>query len=74
MNEDSLVLVIFNRFPTENEVAEGIAEDDRMIDSTIVHGNERYEAFIESEEAHELEFDVTAIHYITDEGYIMGIV
>ncbi|WP_443586074.1 hypothetical protein [Staphylococcus equorum] len=74
MNEESLILVIFNRFPTESEIEQGVAEDDRMIDSTVVHGNERYEVFIESEEAHELDFDVTAIHYITEEGYISGMV
>lgn len=74
MDEEKLVLVIFNRFPTEEEIEQGVAEEDRMIDSTVVYGDERYEMFIESEQANELDFNVTAIHYITEEGYISGIV
>ena len=74
MNEESLVLVIFNRIPSEEEVAEGIDEDARMIDSVVVYGESRYEQFIESQEAQEFDFNVTAIHNITEEGYIAGIV
>jgi len=74
MDEERLVLVIFNRLPTADEIEQGVAEDDRMIDSTVIYGNERYEMFIESENASELDFNVTAIHYITEEGYIIGIV
>lgn len=74
MEEESLVLVVFNRYPTQEEIEEGIEENERMIDSTVIYGSERYDMFIESDLAKELEFDVTAIHYITEEGYIRGIV
>lgn len=72
--EDSLLLVVFNRIPLENEIEQGVGEDERMIDSTIVQGDDTYNQFIESEEAQELDFNVTAIHRITEEGHIIGLV
>ncbi|MDK7284276.1 hypothetical protein [Staphylococcus pettenkoferi] len=74
MEEEALILVIFNRLPTEEELEEGISEEDRMIDSSVVYGDSKYEMFIESDVAHQLDFDVTAIHYITEEGHISGII
>lgn len=74
MEEDVLILVVFNRLPTDDEIEGGIDEYERMIDSTVVYGDSRYEMFIESEEAHQLDFNVTAMHYISEEGYITGVI
>ncbi|HDE6392860.1 TPA: hypothetical protein PDU86_002370 [Staphylococcus aureus] len=70
--EDTLLLVVYNRLPLEDEIEDGIDENERMIDSTILLDEEKYNDFIESDLAVQYDFKVTAIHNITEQGYIVG--
>lgn len=70
--EDTLLLVVYNRLPLEDEIEDGIDENERMIDSTILLDEEKYNDFIESDVAVQYDFNVTAIHNITEQGYIVG--
>ncbi len=70
--EDTLLLVVYNRLPLEDEIEDGIDENERMIDSTILLDEEKYNDFIESDVAVQYDFKVTAIHNITEQGYIVG--
>ncbi len=73
MVDDVLLLIVYNRLPMEEEIENGVESDQRMVDSAIILDDERYEEFIESEEAVELDYTVTAIHRITEQGYIIGL-
>ena len=70
--EDTLLLVVYNRLPLEDEIEDGIDESERMIDSTILLDEEKYNDFIGSDVAVQYDFNVTAIHNITEQGYIVG--
>ncbi len=71
--DDFLLLVVYNRLPLEEEIEKGIAVGERMIDSTIIVDDDKYDEFINSELSGRLDVQVTAIHRVTEEGYIVGI-
>lgn len=72
MNEEILILTIYNRLPTQEEVENGVASEERMIDSIIFADNESYNNFFNGTQANDLDMEVTAIHNINPQGYIVG--
>lgn len=72
MNEEILILTIYNRLPTQEEVENGVASEERMIDSIIFADNESYNNFFNGTQANDLDMEVTAVHNINPQGYIVG--
>ncbi|HII1196026.1 TPA: hypothetical protein ACYY05_002575 [Staphylococcus aureus] len=71
--DNTLLLVIYNRLPLEDEIEDGIDEEERMVDSTILLDEEKYNDFIESDIAVQYDIKVTAIHNINEQGHIVGL-
>ena len=70
---DELILAIYNRLPTQEEIDnEIVSEDGRMVECEILATSEAYDEFINSQNAVDLDVQVTAIHNINSYGYILG--
>lgn len=72
MNEEILILTIYNRLPSQEEVESGVASEELMIDSIIFADNESYNNFFNGTQANDLDMEVKAVHNINLQGYIVG--